>query len=83
MFSSLNDTVLLSADREYSASASITRNLTNVIYSQDKDFTNYDRVQVVNNIKLVKAQKERILQDEYNQLLEEVDVRTKRWMALA
>ena len=74
---------VLSADCEYSASASITRNLTNVIYSQDKDLKNYDRVQVENNIKLVKAQKERILQDEYNQLLEEVDVRTKRSMALA
>ena len=71
---------VLSADREYSASASITRNLTNVIYIQDKDLTNYDRVQVENNIK---AQKERILQDEYNQILEEVDVRTKRSMALA
>ena len=29
-----------------------------------------------------KAQKERILQDEYNLLLEEVDVRSKRSMAL-
>ncbi|KAK2571515.1 hypothetical protein P5673_004120 [Acropora cervicornis] len=68
---------VLSADREYSASVSITRNLANVIYNQDKDLTNYDRVQVENNVKLVKAQKERILQDEYNILLEEVDVRTK------
>ena len=68
---------VLSADREYSASVSITRNLANVIYNQDKDLTNYDRVQVENNAKLVKAQKERILQDEYNILLEEVDVRTK------
>ena len=63
---------VLSADREYSASVSITRsrNLANVIYNQDKDLTNYDRVQVENNVKLVKAQKERILQDEYIILLE-------------
>lgn len=74
---------VLSAHREFSPSASITSNLTDVIYSQDKDLTNYDRVQVENNIKLVKAQKEQILQDEYNQLLEEIDVRTKRSMALA
>ena len=38
------------ADREYSASVSITRNLANVIYYQDKDLTNYDRVQVENNV---------------------------------
>ena len=67
---------VLSTDREYSASFTITRNLTNVIYNQDKDLTNYDRVQVENNVKLVKVQKERILQDEYNLLIEEVDVRT-------
>ena len=74
---------VLSADREYSASVSITTNLANVIYNQEKDLTSYDSVQVENNVKLVKAQKERILQDEYNILLEEVDVRTKRSMALA
>ena len=62
---------VLSAEREYSASVSITRNLANVIYNQDKDLTNYDKVQVESNVKLVKAQKERILQDEYNILLEE------------
>ena len=50
---------VLSADFEYSASASITGNLTTVIYSQDKDLTNYDRVKVENNIKLVKARKGR------------------------
>ena len=74
---------VLSADREYSASVSITTNLANAIYNQDKDLTSYDSVQVENNFKLVKAQKERILQDKYNILLEEVDVRTKRSMALA
>ena len=42
---------VLSADREYYR---ITRNRTNVIYNQDKDLTNYDRVQVENNVKLVK-----------------------------
>ena len=57
--------------------------LANVIFNQDKDLTNDDRVQVENNVKLVKAQKEGILQDEYNLLLEEVVVRTKRSMALA
>lgn len=74
---------VLSAYFEYSASASITGNLTDVIYNQDKDLTNYDRIQVENNIKLVKARNEQILQDEHNQLLEEVDVKTKRSMALA
>ena len=62
---------VLSADREYSAAVSITRNLANVIYNQDKDLTNYDKVQVESNVKLVKAKKERILQDEYNILLED------------
>ena len=51
--------------------------------SVTKTLTNYDIVQVENNVKLVKAQKERILQDEYNILLEEVDIRTKRSVALA
>ena len=45
---------VLSADREYSASVGLTRNLANVIYNQDKDLTNYDKVQVENNVKLVK-----------------------------
>ena len=74
---------VLYADREYSSSVSITRNLANVIYNQEKDLTNYDRVQVENNVKLVKAQKKTTLQDECNILLELVDVRTKRSMALA
>ena len=74
---------VLSADREYSASVSITRNLANIIYNKDKDLTKYDTVHVENKVKFVKAQKERILQDEYNTLLEEVEVRTKRSMALA
>ena len=78
----LNNPVL-SADREDSASVCITRNLTNVIYNQDKDHTNYDRMHVESNVKMDKAQKEWILQDEYNLLLEDVDVRTKRSMALA
>ena len=75
---------VLSADLEHSASTSITNVIyTNVIYREGKDLTNYDRVQVENNIKLVKAQKVQILQEEYNQLLEEVDVRTKRSLVLA
>ena len=69
---------LLSADLEYSASTSITGNLPDVMYSQDKDLTNCNRVP--SNWSMHK--KNRYCKtNTINE--EEVDVRTKRSMVPA
>ena len=72
-----------SAEKEYTASITITENLTNIICNQEEDLTNYDKVQVENNIKQAKIRKEQILHEELNQILDGVDEKTKRTLKLA
>ena len=72
-----------SAYHEYSASSYITQNLTEVIFNQEKDFTNYKINEVHATIKDAKNIKDKRLQEEYNKVIEEVDVKTKRVLELA
>ena len=54
-----------------------------IIYNQEQDLSNYDMNQVEETIKLVKAQKDMKLKEEYIEIVTIVDEKTKRSLALA
>ena len=68
---------------EHDASLRITRSLTSIIYNQEDDFSNYDIEDVQREIKLVKAEKEERLENEYADILNNLDVKAKRVLELA
>jgi hypothetical protein len=72
----------LTAGYEFSASTKITDNLTEIIYRQEKDFTNYDKNQVEKIIKASKKDKEKRLKDEYDSIMSSLDANMKRIMEL-
>ena len=68
---------------EHEASLLITKNLTDIIYRQEKDFSNYDKGEVKKSIDFVKEQKNKRLNDELKELFNIVDAKTKRHLELA
>ena len=71
------------SDHEFSASIAITRNLTDIICNQEKDFDNYDKVEVEKTIRLMKERKNKRIDEDTEALLNSVDDRTKRVIELA
>ena len=74
---------VLSSDDEFLASSEITDSLANIIYHQEKDFTNYNKEDVNRIIKRMKINKEKKIEDELNDRLNVVDDKTKRSLELA
>ena len=58
------------ASEEFRASSKITRNLTQVILNQERDFSNYDEERVKKSIAEVKAEKDRKLEQELAEIKE-------------
>ena len=67
---------------EFTASTTITENLTRIICNQEGDFSNYDSELVKENIAVVKAEKERKLKEEREELYELVDSKMQRILDL-
>ena len=74
---------MLTAEHEFSASTVITDNLANIIYRQDNDFQNYDKERVEQNIKRMKGEKDKRLEEEMKYIIEAIDNKTKRNIELA
>ncbi len=68
---------------EFNTSAAVTKNLTEIIYNQEKDFTNYNKEEVINQVKLRKGQKEDRLKDELKEISNLVNNKMKRNLELA
>ena len=73
----------LTSDIEFRASHRITRDLTGIICRQEKDLTNYNKDRVAETIKQIKIEKGEIYQNSLNEVLDLVDEKTKRILALA
>ena len=69
--------------KKKNASIKITENLANVICNQEKDFSNYDPIEVSGHIVTVREEKEKRHLDELISITEEVDNKTKRVLDLA
>ena len=73
----------VTADNEYTASARITANLTDVICNQESDLTNYDKEGVAAIIKEVKTLKDQDHRDSLQEILDNADHKLKRILELA
>ncbi len=73
----------LSCQHEHNASLLVTKNLVEIIFRQERDFTNYNKDEVKKCIDAVKAQKEIRLKEEFSQIMDRVDVKMKRNLELA
>jgi hypothetical protein len=71
------------SNREFEASIAITRNLTEIIYNQEKDFANYDKKLVKETITTVKGEKERRYEEELARINNLADQKMKRNLELA
>ena len=71
------------SSHEYNASAAITENLSAIIYNQEADFSNYNREQVKEIVATVKAEKERRLKLELDEIHQLVDPKMKRILDLS
>ena len=71
------------ADHEFLASTAITENLAEVIFNQENDFQNYDKLQVEKTIKTVKQNKEKRLRDTATAIMDNVEPKMKRTLELA
>ena len=69
--------------QEFAASTNITANLTRIIINQELDFSNYNHEQVKERIASVKAEKERDLKNELQQIKESVDNKMQRILELS
>jgi hypothetical protein len=72
-----------SADREYRASRFITKNLTDVILNQDQDFSNYDKEDAKEKVKIGKNMKNEELKTRFTNLMEQLTEKEKRMIDLA
>ena len=68
---------------EFTASTTITENLTRIICNQEGDFSNYNSEQVKENIAAVKAEKERRLKEERDEIYGMVDSKMQRILDLS
>ena len=73
----------LTAEHEFTASISITRNLTNIILNQESNFINYDKVEVAKTIQQVKKMKEARLKEDAACLYNTLNDNMKRILDLA
>ena len=71
------------ASLEFTASVAITHNLTEIIYNQETDFSNYNQEAVKKTISDVKTEKEKKLEEELKSIMEQVDDKMKRILELA
>ena len=71
------------ASLEFSASAKITQNLTQIIINQENDFSNYDAEEVKRKTRAVKSQKESRHKADFDIIKEQVDERMLRVLLLA
>ena len=71
------------ASQQYTASIRITENLTQIIYNQEKDFSNYNSEEVKKSINEVKAEREADYKEEYEQICDVIDEKMQRILALA
>ena len=74
---------VINADHEFEASRHITKNLSTIIYNQEKDFTNLNEEQINNEIKLVKDKKEERISKEMKDIMTMLDEKSKRNFKLA
>jgi hypothetical protein len=72
-----------SSDNEFRASIRITKSLTDVIFRQEKDFSNYEEEEVVREIRAVKAEKEERMKTELEAIKEQLNDKSKRILELA
>ena len=77
------DNPVMTADHEFAASTLITNNLTNIIYRQENNFENYDRIQVEQIIKNTKQSKEMRLKLEAHSIMNSGAPEMKRNIELA
>ena len=68
---------------EHDASLRITDNLTRIIYNQENDFTNYQLEDVKQEINRVKAEKEERFKKEYEEIVTDLDPKSRRILDLA
>ena len=73
----------VTADHEHKASLKITKSLTSIIYNQEEDFSHYDIEEVKRVTKQVKAEKEQRLENEFTDVSNNSDVKTKRVLELS
>ena len=66
----------------YEASLLVTKNLSDLIFNQEQDLTNYDTVKLDQTILSLKQKKEKWLQERYEGILEIVDEPLKRALQL-
>lgn len=71
------------AEHEHDASTRITTCLTRILYNQEEDFTNYNKEDVQREIKLVKAEKEERFKNEYEDIISNMDYKSRRILELA
>ena len=71
------------SEHEHDASLRITNNLTQIIYNQEEDFSNYNQEEVNEEIKKIKAEKEERFKKEYEEIVENLDAKSRRILDLA
>ena len=74
---------VMNADAAFEASSLITRNLTNIICSQEKDLENYDLEGVKRAVEEVKMMKNESQQDDLREVMDNVNDKMKRILQLA
>ena len=72
----------LTSDKEFFASYHITHDLTEIIYRQEEDLSNYDPERVATLVKHMKSSKQADQEEDLKKILELVDSKTKRIMEL-
>ena len=71
------------ADREYNSSVMVTKSLTELLYSQEKDLKNYDREKQNEVVKSLKTAREAHLLRQYNDISQQLTgLTTPRHMEL-
>ena len=70
------------AKQEFDNSIAITKDLSSIIYNQERDFTNYDSPRVNAVIKERRTIKDQVLQDELEEILEIAGPKMKRILEL-
>lgn len=68
---------------EFTNSLSVSESLTNIIYKQDADLSNYDHVEVMKKIKQIQKFKDEAILEEFNNIINVVDSKLKRALQLS
>jgi hypothetical protein len=70
------------SSKQFTASAKITENLTQIIFNQEKDFANYDADKVKKNIAAIQLQRKAEQEEEFDEICGLVDARMRRILEL-